>query len=64
MIEESSFAGHVTMAFRRSEGEKTSTCMDFRELNKLLIPESQPFHSHRGHHYTYSWMQMVFSCTH
>ncbi len=43
----SPFAAPVTMAFKRvGEGrpkEKTRMCIDFRDLNKLLIPESQPF---------------------
>lgn len=49
MIQESCspFAAPVTMAFKKTgEGstkEKTRMCIDFRELNKLLVPESQPF---------------------
>jgi len=46
LIEESCspFASPVTLAYKREE-EKTKTrmCIDFRELNKLLIPEPHPF---------------------
>lgn len=48
-IEESCspFAAPVTMAYKKTgEGgkkEKTRMCIDFRELNKLLVPESTPF---------------------
>ncbi|XKL68423.1 hypothetical protein PGB90_003914 [Kerria lacca] len=49
MIEESCspFAATVTLAYKKTdEGnskKKTRLCVDFTELNKLLIPESQPF---------------------
>ncbi len=49
IIEESTspFASPVTMAYKRvgdgSKKEKVRMCIDFRELNKLIIPESQPF---------------------
>ncbi|KAK2578586.1 hypothetical protein KPH14_000920 [Odynerus spinipes] len=33
----------VTLAYKREEGTKTRLCIDFRDLNKLLIPEPQPF---------------------
>ena len=43
----SPFAAPVTMAFKKvAEGEpkeKVRMCIDFRELNKLLVPESYPF---------------------
>lgn len=48
-IEESCspFAAPVTLAYKKTgEGnikEKNRLCIDFRELNKLLVPESQPF---------------------
>ncbi len=47
IIEEScsSFAAPVTLAYKK-EGdrkEKSRFCIDFRELNKLIVPESQPF---------------------
>lgn len=49
IIEESSspFAAPVTLAFKKTEEgkpkEKIRMCVDFRDLNKLLVPESQPF---------------------
>lgn len=45
LIEESCspFASPVTLAYKREEGKKTRMCIDFRELNKLLVSEPQPF---------------------
>lgn len=49
MIEESCspFAAPVTLAYKKTgengTKEKTRMCIDFRELNKILIPEIQPF---------------------
>lgn len=49
MIEQSSspFASPVTMAYKKTDEdgrrEKVRMCIDFRELNKLMVPESQPF---------------------
>jgi len=49
IIEESSspFASPVTLAFKKTgEGhkkEKNRLCINFRELNKIVVPESQPF---------------------
>ncbi|KAK2577718.1 hypothetical protein KPH14_012879 [Odynerus spinipes] len=45
LIEESCspFAAPVTLAYKRDEEKKTRMCIDFRELNKLVIPEPQPF---------------------
>lgn len=45
LIEESCspFASPVTLAYKRDEGTKTRMCIDFRDLNKLLMPEPQPF---------------------
>lgn len=49
VIEESCspFAAPVTMAYKKiGEGgskEKTRMCIDFRDLNKLIIPEATPF---------------------
>lgn len=45
LIEESSspFAAPVTLALKKDEGSKTRLCIDFRELNKLIVPEPQPF---------------------
>ena len=45
LIEESSsaFASPVTMAFKKEDGRRTRLCIDFRDLNKLVVPESHPF---------------------
>ncbi len=49
MIEQSSspFAAPVTLAYKKIEEgkpkEKIRMCIDFHDLNKLLVPESQPF---------------------
>ena len=45
LIEESSspFAAPVTLAYKKEDGRKSRLCIDFRELNKLVIPEPQPF---------------------
>ena len=45
LIEESSspFASPVTLMFKREDGPKSRLCIEFRELNKLVIPEAQPF---------------------
>lgn len=43
----SPFASPVTMQFKKeglcAEKVKTRMCVDFRDLNKIIIPESQPF---------------------
>lgn len=45
LIEESysPFAAPVTLAFKKDEGRKSRLCIDFRELNKIVVPQSQPF---------------------
>ncbi len=47
MIEESCspFASPVTLAYKKENGEKKKNrmCIDFRDLNKLLISETHPF---------------------
>lgn len=49
MITQSSspFASPVTMQFKKdglsNNKSKTRMCVDYRELNKILVPESQPF---------------------
>ena len=45
LIEESysPFAAPVTLAFKRDEGKKSRLCIDFRDLNKIVIPQAQPF---------------------
>lgn len=45
LIEESysPFAAPVTLAYKRDENKRLRLCIDFRELNKLVVPQSQPF---------------------
>ena len=45
LIEESSspFGAPVTLAFKKEDGRKSRLCIDFRDLNKLVVPEAQPF---------------------
>lgn len=45
LIEESysPFAAPVTLAFKKDENKKSRLCIDFRDLNKLVVPQSQPF---------------------
>ncbi|CAH2100541.1 unnamed protein product [Euphydryas editha] len=44
LIEESysPFAAPVTLAFKRDEGKKSRLCIDFRDLNKINVPQPQP----------------------
>lgn len=45
LIEESysPFAAPITLAFKKEEGRRSRLCIDFRELNKIIVPQSQPF---------------------
>ncbi len=45
LVEESysPFAAPVTLAFKRGEDRKNRLCIDFRELNKIVVPQSHPF---------------------
>lgn len=45
LIEEScaAFASPVTLAFKKEEGRRSRLCIDYRDLNKLVVPEPQPF---------------------
>lgn len=45
LIEEtnSPFAAPVTLVYKKEDGCRSRLCIDFRELNKLVIPEPQPF---------------------
>lgn len=45
LIEESysPFAAPVTLAFKREENKKSRLCIDFRDLNKIVVPQAQPF---------------------
>uniref|UniRef100_T1HT13 RNA-directed DNA polymerase n=1 Tax=Rhodnius prolixus TaxID=13249 RepID=T1HT13_RHOPR len=40
---ESPFAAPVTLAYKKEDGRRSRLCIDFRDLNKILVPESQPF---------------------
>jgi len=41
----SPFASPVTLAYKKEGDKKVKNrlCIDFRSLNKLVVPESQPF---------------------
>lgn len=39
----SPFAAPVTLAFKKEDNRKSRLCIDFRDLNKLVIPQSQPY---------------------
>ena len=45
LIEESysPFAAPVTLAFKKEDNKKSRLCVDFRDLNKIVIPQAQPF---------------------
>lgn len=45
LIEEtnSPFSVPVTLVYKKKDGCRSRLCIDFRELNKLVIPEPQPF---------------------
>jgi hypothetical protein len=45
LIEESysPFAAPVTLAYKKEEGKRSRLCIDFRDLNKIVVPQSQPF---------------------
>lgn len=45
IIEESDspFASPVTLAYKKDEGKKSRLCIDFRKLNRLVVPECYPF---------------------
>lgn len=45
LIEESysPFAAPVTLAFKKEDQRKSRLCIDFRDLNKLVVPQAQPF---------------------
>lgn len=45
LIEESysPFAAPVTLAFKKDEDKRSRLCVDFRDLNKIIVPQSQPF---------------------
>jgi len=45
LIEESCspYAAPITLVYKKEEERKSRLCIDFRELNKIVVPESQPF---------------------
>ncbi|CAB3232420.1 unnamed protein product [Arctia plantaginis] len=45
LIEESysPFAAPVTLAYKKEDGKRSRLCIDLWELNKIVIPQSQPF---------------------
>lgn len=45
LIEESysPFAAPVTLAFKKEDNRKSRLCIDFRDLNKNVVPQAQPF---------------------
>ena len=45
LIEEftSPLAAPVTLVYRQKDGSKARLCIDFRDLNKLIVSENQPF---------------------
>lgn len=45
LIEESAspFAAPVTLVFKKEDGRRSRLCVDFRDLNKIVVPEEQPF---------------------
>lgn len=45
LIEESCspFSAPVTLVYKKEDGRRSRLCIDFRELNKLVIPEAAPF---------------------
>ena len=42
-VSNSPYASPVTLAYKRDENKRSRLCVDFRELNRLVIPEPQPF---------------------
>lgn len=45
LIEESysPFAAPVTLAYKKYENRRSRLCINFRDLNKIVVPQSQPF---------------------
>jgi len=45
LIEESCspYGAPVTLVYKKEDGRKSRLCIDYRELNKIVVPESQPF---------------------
>ncbi|XP_039306036.1 uncharacterized protein LOC113003495 isoform X1 [Solenopsis invicta] len=45
LIEESysPFSAPVTLALKKEENKRSRLCVDFRDLNKIVVPQAQPF---------------------
>ena len=45
LIEESCspFAAPVTLAYKKEDGKRSRLCNDYKELNKIVVPENHPF---------------------
>ena len=45
LIEESNspFASPVTLAYKKEDGRRSRLCVDFRDLNRIVVSEPQPF---------------------
>lgn len=39
----SPYASPVTLVFKKEEGKKSRLCIDYSELNKIIVPECHPF---------------------
>jgi len=39
----SPFAAPVTLAFKKEDNRRSRLCIDFRDLNKIVVPQAQPF---------------------
>ena len=37
------FAAPVTLAFKKEDNKEVWLCIDFRELNNIVIPQTHPF---------------------
>lgn len=37
------FAAPVTLAFKKEEGKRSRLCIDFRDLNEIVVPEPKFF---------------------
>lgn len=50
LIEESysPFAAPVTLAFKKEDGRRSRLCIDFRKLNKIVVPPIATISANRG----------------
>ena len=42
-VSSSPYAAPVTMVFKRDDGKRSRLCIDFKEFNRIVVPESQSF---------------------